>query len=109
MTLEFRPRQFIHFSSLHLMEVSDKTMKVTRWLCILFCCIVLAPSLASAQAFDVNPYAGFYWPAGNDNVGEFKKNHLFGVRAGTYVSKDFQMGLNWAYSNHFQPKYENLA
>jgi len=87
------------------MEV--QVMKTTLF--ILLTAFVLAPSSLFAQAAEINPYGGFYWPGNNNQVGDFKNNQLLGVRGGGYITKDFELGGNYAWSNHFQPKSSNEA
>jgi hypothetical protein len=79
-------------------------MKTTLFTFVLLTVFALAPSALFAQAVEVNPYGGFYWPGDNDQVGKFTHNQLLGVRAGGYITKDFELGGNYAWTNHFQPK-----
>ena len=75
---------------------------------LLFSCLFTSVSLF-AQAYEVNPYAGYYWPGNNNEVGKFKANQTLGVRGGFYVTKDFEIGGNYSWSNHFQPSDSNVA
>jgi hypothetical protein len=36
-------------------------------------------------------------------------NQLLGVRGGGYVTPDFEIGGNWSWNNHFQPKPEDTT
>jgi hypothetical protein len=84
-------------------------MKLRMFLCLLLAVIAFAPSSLFSQGAEINPYAGFYWPSSNNEVGSFQNNQLLGVRGGGYVTKNFELGGNYAWSNHFQPKDSNLA
>jgi hypothetical protein len=84
-------------------------MRLTVSIFLLLLAIAFAPSSLFAQAAEINPYAGFYWPGSNDEVGSFQNNQLLGVRGGGYVTKAFELGGNYAWSNHFQPKTSNPA
>ncbi|HLH30598.1 MAG TPA: outer membrane beta-barrel protein [Terriglobia bacterium] len=71
------------------------------------------PFSLSAQVAEINPYAGFYWPGSPaltpNSVGDFQNNQLLGVRGGYYVTKNFEIGGNYGWSNHFQPKSTDVA
>jgi hypothetical protein len=66
-----------------------------------------------AQVAEINPYAGFYWPGSPsltpNSVGDFQNNQLLGVRGGYYITSGFEIGGNYSWSNHFQPKSTDLA
>src|SRR5215471_11229922 len=64
----------------------------------------LLPSSLFAQLAEINPYAGFYWPGDTSVFGNFQNNQLIGVRGGYYVTPGFEIGGNYSWSNHFQPK-----
>src|SRR5262249_27161113 len=49
-----------------------------------------------------------FWPGHNDEVGQFRNNQLLGVRGGGYITKNFELGANYSWNNHFQP-HENAA
>src|SRR5690242_3637744 len=81
-------------------------MKTKLFMClILLCCVFTSVSLF-AQAYEVRPYANYYWPGSNNEVGDFKNNQSLGVRGGFYVTSGFEIGGNYAWSNHFQPKHQ---
>jgi hypothetical protein len=84
-------------------------VKTTLFTFLLLIAFALAPSSLFAQAAEINPYAGFYWPGDNNGVGDFKNNQLIGVRGGYFITKDFELGGNYAWTNHFQPKSSNQA
>src|SRR5262249_45134502 len=86
-----------------------QTMKMKLLIFFLLSAFAFAPSLVFGQAAEVNPYGGFYWPNHNNGVGEFQNNQLLGVRGGGYITKSFELGGNWAWSNHFQPNSENTT
>jgi hypothetical protein len=87
-------------------------MRFKLFIFVLLSAAVLPLSLF-AQVADINPYAGFYWP-GNasltpDAVGDFQNNQLLGVRAGYYITSGLEIGGNYSWSNHFQPKSTDFA
>jgi hypothetical protein len=84
-------------------------MKVRLFTCLALLSFAFVPSMLFGQAAEINPYGGFYWPGNNSGVGKFEKNQIFGVRGGGYVTPNFEIGGNWAWSNHFQPKSDNEA
>jgi hypothetical protein len=76
-------------------------------------CWLLIVGLAFAttvfgQAYEINPYGGYYWHGDNTSVGEFKGNQVLGARGGYFVSSNAELGLNYAWSNRFQPDHENV-
>jgi hypothetical protein len=87
----------------------SQIVKTTLFTFLLLIVFALAPSSLFAQAAEINPYGGFYWPGDNNGVGEFKNNQLIGVRGGYFITKDFELGGNYAWTNHFQPKSSNQA
>jgi hypothetical protein len=70
--------------------------------------LALVPLSVFAQSGEISPYAGYYW-AGGMGIGEFKSNQLLGVRGGGYITPGFELGGNFSWSNHFQPKSSNPA
>src|SRR6476620_6238216 len=66
------------------------------------------PILSSTQ-WEISPYGGYLWPANNNAVGSFKNNQILGVRGGGYVTHSFEIGANWYWNNHFQPKSANTT
>ena len=87
----------------------QENMKVRMFICLLLLSFAFVPSSLFAQAAEINPYAGFYWPGDNNGVGKFQNNQLLGVRGGGYITPNFELGGNWAWTNHFQPKSSNEA
>ena len=59
--------------------------------------------------FEISPYAGYVWNGNNNGVGSFINNQLLGVRGGAYVTSGLEIGANWSWNNHFQPKRENTT
>jgi hypothetical protein len=90
------------------MKVVQKLQFGMFVLVVLLGCVCTSVPLF-AQAAEIRPYGGFYWPGNNNQVGEFKNNQLLGVRGGFYVTKGFEIGGNWGWSNHFQPSDSNAA
>src|SRR5262245_13169879 len=84
-------------------------MKVRFFICVALVCFAFSSVSLFAQAVEISPYGGFYWPGNNNQVGDFKNNQLLGVRGGGYVTPNFELGGNYAWSNHFQPSSSNAA
>jgi hypothetical protein len=73
-------------------------------------CILLSLAVVSslaAQAYEISPYGGYYWPGNNNQVGRFANNHTLGVRGGAFITHNVEVGGNYSWSNHFQPSSEN--
>jgi hypothetical protein len=66
------------------------------------------PSPSGTQ-WEISPYAGYVWNGNNNGVGSFMNNQLLGVRGGGYVTSALEIGGNWSWNNHFQPKRENTT
>jgi hypothetical protein len=67
-----------------------------------------SPSTGSTT-FEISPYAGYIWNGNNDAAGSFMNTQLLGVRGGGYVTSAFEIGGNWSWNNHFQPKPEDTT
>src|SRR5215469_11510033 len=65
-----------------------------------------SPSIGSTT-FEISPYAGYIWNGLNNGVGSFMNTQILGVRGGGYVTSAFEIGGNWSWNNHFQPKTED--
>jgi hypothetical protein len=63
---------------------------------------LMTPSLL-AQKYEVNPYAGGFWP-GPSSAGHLKNEGLYGVRAGFFVDPNFELELNAGWITHFKPR-----
>jgi hypothetical protein len=61
---------------------------------------IAAPALF-AQAYEVNPYGGFFW-ANHTNAGRLRDNAIWGGRAGVFLDPSFELEGNVGYINHFQ-------
>jgi hypothetical protein len=68
-----------------------------------------SPSTGFGTQFEISPYAGYIWNGNNNGVGSFMNNQLLGVRGGAYVTSALEIGGNWSWNNHFQPKPENTT
>ena len=66
------------------------------------------PSTGGTQ-WEISPYAGYIWNGNNNQVGSFMNTQLLGVRGGGYVTPALEIGGNWSWNNHFQPKPENTT
>jgi len=58
---------------------------------------------------DISPYAGYVWPQNLSGLGDFKGSQIIGVRGGFYVTSGFEIGGNYYWNNHFQPRKANDA
>jgi hypothetical protein len=59
---------------------------------------------------DISPYAGYVWPNSfNGGIGDFKGSQVLGVRGGFFATSAFEIGGNYQWNNHFQPKPTNGA
>src|SRR5262249_27007156 len=58
---------------------------------------------------DLSPYAGYVWPQDFTGIGEFKGSQTIGVRGGFFVTSGFEIGGNYYWNNHFQPRNTNPA
>src|SRR5262249_16757263 len=67
-----------------------------------------SPSIGSTT-FEISPYAGYIWNGLNNGVGSFMNTQILGVRGGGYVTSAFEIGGNWSWNNHFQPKPEDTT
>src|SRR5215471_20949740 len=67
-----------------------------------------SPSTRSTQ-WEISPYASYVWNGQNDAFGSLMNNQLLGVRGGGYVTDAFEIGANWSWNNHFQPKREDTT
>ena len=43
------------------------------------------------------------------HVGDFQNNWLVGARGGYYLTKNFEVAGNYSWSNHFQPKNDDVT
>src|SRR5262249_971660 len=57
-----------------------------------------------AHVAEINPYVGYYWPSHAGGFDSFQNNQLLGVRGGYYITPNLEIGGNYSWSNHFQPK-----
>src|SRR5215471_9347205 len=58
---------------------------------------------------DISPYAGYVWPQSFTGIGDFKGSQVLGVRGGFFVTSGFEIGGNYYYNAHFQPRRANSA
>jgi hypothetical protein len=57
---------------------------------------------------DISPYGGYVWPKSFSGIGAFKGSQILGVRGGFFVTPDFEIGGNYNWNSHFQPRNANL-
>jgi hypothetical protein len=85
-------------------------MKVRLFLCLFLFSFVFTSASLFAQKVDIEPYSGYVWPGSfGGGIGDFKGSQLLGVRGGGYVTENFEIGGNWSWNNHFQPRRSNSA
>src|SRR5881296_1318949 len=88
-------------------------MRAKLFIFVVLLSAAAVPVSLFAQVAEVNPYAGFYWPGSPaltpNSVGDFQNNQLLGIRGGYYVTSGFEIGGNYGWSNHFQPKSTDVA
>jgi len=65
--------------------------------------------LTETLVADISPYAGYLWPDNFGGIGDFKGGQIIGVRGGFFVTPAFEIGGNYYWNNHFQPKPTNGA
>lgn len=53
-----------------------------------------------AQKYEINPYAGGFFPD-QFNLGKLKSEGLYGVRGGYFLTKNIEVEGNLGYINHF--------
>lgn len=65
--------------------------------------VALLSTSAFAQKFDVSPYAGGFFPATDysDTNVKLKKEGLYGVRGGYFLTSNTEVEGNFGYVNHF--------
>jgi hypothetical protein len=63
--------------------------------------LVLGAPALLAQKYEVNPYAGFYWPT-RTSVGQLKDSVILGVRGGVFLDPNFELEGQFGYINQFE-------
>jgi len=84
-------------------------LKFSLIICFVLLCLSVFPVSLFAQTAEISPYAGYVWPGNFSNVGDFKGSQVFGVRGGGYITKNFELGGNYYWNPHFQPRKANAA
>src|SRR5262249_51163870 len=82
-------------------------LKFVVFACLVFLCVAAIPVSAFAEIGEINPYAGYVWPGNFTGIGDFKGSQIFGVRGGAFVGQNFEIGGNYSWNNHFQPRKSN--
>jgi hypothetical protein len=59
-------------------------------------------------AADLSPYSGYVWPQSFTGIGDFKGSQVLGVRGGFFVTSGFEIGGNYYWNSHFQPRRSNF-
>jgi hypothetical protein len=71
--------------------------------------LLLASGTALAQRYEVNPYAGGFFPADWAQLAKLKAEGLYGARAGVYSTQNLEFEGNFTYINQFKFKSIDLA
>jgi hypothetical protein len=85
------------------MEVA-RAMKAKLFDLIILAGGALFPASLFAQGFEVRPYAAYYWPSSSNAFDNFEQTQVLGVRGGYYIGSSFEIGGNWGWINHFEPR-----
>jgi hypothetical protein len=62
---------------------------------------LLFTASAMAQAFEVTPYAGGFFPLKWAKTDRLEAQGMFGARVGGYTTENIEIDYNIAYANHF--------
>src|SRR5215510_7088991 len=73
------------------------------------CCPSPSPTGGGGLVADLMPYSGYVWPQSATGIGDFKGSQILGVRGGFFVTSGFEIGGNYYYNAHFQPRRANSA
>src|SRR5690242_4280444 len=66
-------------------------------LVLTLCCVS-----AFAQKYEVHPYVGGFFPSTtNPDIGRFRDEGMYGVKAGVISPSGLELGANFGYINHF--------
>ena len=60
-----------------------------------------------AQKYEVDPYAGGFFPTSSESVGRFRNEGMYGLRGGRFIGDHFEFGGNFDYLTHFDLKQNN--
>jgi hypothetical protein len=58
---------------------------------------------------DLSLYGGYVWPQSFTGIGDFKGSQILGIRGGFFLTSDFEIGGNYYWNSHFQPRRANQA
>ena len=58
-------------------------------------------------AADLSLYGGYVWPQSFSGIGDFKGSQVLGVRGGVFLTPSFEIGGNYYWNSHFQPRRSN--
>lgn len=64
--------------------------------------VVVLSSAAFAQKIEIHPYAGGFFPAEWADSASFKKEGLYGLRGGVFLTNNIEVEGNLGYINHFE-------
>ncbi len=79
-------------------------IRVAAALLILF---GLSAGSVFAQKYEVDPYAGGFFPTSSESVGRYRNEGMYGLRGGMFIGDHFEFGGNFDYITHFDLKQNN--
>src|SRR6516225_7948813 len=79
----------------------------TRVAAVLLILFGLSAGSLFAQKYELDPYAGGFFPTSSASVGRFRNEGMYGVRGGVYLGDHLQVGGNFNYIPHFDLKTNN--
>src|SRR5262245_56184024 len=84
-------------------------MRYRSLVCFVFLCVAVVPVSLFAQSGEISPYAGYVWPGNFSNIVDLKGRQVVGGGGGGYITDSFELGGNYNWNNHFQPRRSNSA
>jgi len=79
-------------------------MNIKGQLALLFCVLLALPCLAAyGQQIEIHPYLGGFFPSTtNEEIGRFRNEGIYGVKAGVLATPGIEVGGHFGYINHFE-------
>ena len=79
-------------------------MNIRRQLPFAFCAVLCLTCVAAfGQQVEIHPYAGGFFPSTNNpDIGRFRDEGIYGVKAGVFVTPGLELGGHFGYINHFE-------
>src|SRR5215471_4360414 len=76
--------------------------RLSGWIAVVFC--LGAAVTASAQQYEIAPYAGGFFPGKVAQVLVLNREGIYGVRGGVFLTNAIQAEGNWGYINNLSLK-----